>query len=425
MGRRDFQNTVAEVLPNIIKNEAKSGIGALRFTKKGRKAEAKLYFRGGAVYAIELSTYKPNIVNRLITNEHIKDNAREQVLQRFGNSPTNWAVVPFVLTGQLFPEKPLLGYIKDYFLDAFDELYSWTDVNAEFRTNEEPSIPTVPNADPTDLIERAIARKRFLETEVAQVWNSNLSQIDVLPFRKTTIYDDGNYTTALLLSVADGKRTIGEVAEYLGMSRFNVKKDLFELWKIGIIDMLHPSGLMITNRSPQEIKNNTRPAVQKPQSQSAPSVASAVNAPQPPTQQVPAVSQPAPPQNTQQVPSARSVHSAPAAPTPPVTPASPTIPVMHTGSAVTPNGGGSRIAQLAQQLREELAETENVIQAQKASYQNLLDYKEKLEEERKGLEEKLALVNNRIQTTSADLIEAKKNLDQIQEEHKSTLSLLQ
>jgi len=259
MGRRDFQSTVADALPRIIQEQAKSGIGSIKFTQKDKKTIGKVYLRGGAIYALELSTYAPNIVNRIATNEFISIDARDDVLKKFENDPSNFAVISYVLTRQLFPEKPLMGYIKDYFLDAFDELYTWEEVNAEWRTHDEPSIPTIPNISPTDLIEKTRRRREYLDTQAAQVWNSATKAMDELGFRKNYEFDNQDYTTAVLLSIADGAWTIGSASDYLGLSHFNTKKLIFELWQQGIVDILHPKGLVITNRTPEDIQENTRP----------------------------------------------------------------------------------------------------------------------------------------------------------------------
>jgi hypothetical protein len=435
MGRKDFQNTVADILPVIIENEAKTGIGALHFYKKDKKTRGKLYFRGGAIYAIELSTYTPNIVNRIVTNEFIKETAREQILSRFGATSTSWAVVPFALTGQLFPERPLLGYIKDYFLDAFDELYSWEAVNAEFKTNEEPSIPSVPNVNPMDLIEKAKMRRSYLETRVATTWNSTLSQIDSLVFRRNTNqYDDGSYTSALLLSVADGKRTIREATEYLGMSRFNVKKDLFGLWEAGVVDIVHPSGLIITNRSPEDIQNRSRPAqaprpattsqvAPTPQPQVAQAPVDLAVQPQPSVPVAPATA----PVDTQTPVAAPVETVAPAvAPdaTPPVapqTPATPEAPLLAAASTANP---GSRIATLAQQLREALAATDQAIQTQKDQRDNLLKYRETLESELKSLQEKVQMVTKRLEDANSDLSTVEGQLAELEQERAATMGFL-
>lgn len=255
MGRRDFQSTVADSLPRILQEQAKNGVGSIKFSKKDKKSVGKLYLRGGSIYAIELSTYNPNIVNRIATNEYISEPNRDQLLNKFKDDITNLEAINYVLTYQIFPEKPLMTYIKDYFLDAFDILYTWEEVNAEWRTNDEPpvSIPTVPNASPAELIDKLHKRKAFLTDEVANSWNTRLEEIGNLNFRRNfDDYNDPDYITSVILSLAEGEWTIGGVIEYLGLSNFNTRVIIYDLWKNGLLDIVTPSGTVITNKATDE-----------------------------------------------------------------------------------------------------------------------------------------------------------------------------
>lgn len=255
MGRRDFQSTVADSLPRILQEQAKNGVGSIKFSKKDKKSIGKLYLRGGSIYAIELSTYNPNIVNRIATNEYISEPNREQLLNKFQDDIANLACINYVLTYQIFPEKPLMTYIKDYFLDAFDILYAWEDVNVEWRTNDEPpaTVPTVPNANPVELIEKLNKRKAFLVEEISKSWNISLEDIGTLVFRRNfDDYNDPDYITSVILSLAEGQWTIDGVTEYLGLSNFNTKILVYELWKSGLVDIIVPNGSVITNRASEK-----------------------------------------------------------------------------------------------------------------------------------------------------------------------------
>lgn len=425
MGRRDFQSTVVDVLPRIIEQEAKSSVGSIKFSRKDKKTVGKLYLRGGLIYAIELNNYVPNIVNRIATNEYVSDSARQQILDRFGKSPKNFEVVRFVLTAQLFPEKPLMVYLKDYFLDAFDELFSWDQVNAEWQANDEPSVPTVPNVSPSDLLEKASLRKRYLEEKISPVWNSSPKAMNDLGFRKNYNFDNQDYTTALLLNVADGKWTIASASDYLGMSTFNVKKNLFELWQYGVIDILHPAGLIITNRSPQDIRNSStndrvssdsKPVsvpelenmpeevafIAEPSAVSTPAVIQDISSPT--IQKVNIVTDAPPsfsvnsPYSTQPVsvvPTQETVVSTP-------TDSTPVVPAPAASASATVNvSAGSRISQLAQQLKAEFAALDSNLLHEQNNRNQLVSYAQDLRNEKEMLLSKVAELDSKIQTADS------------------------
>ena len=256
MGRRDFQSTVADTLPRIIKEQTKAGIGSIKFTKRDKKLIGKIYVRAGAIYAIDLSTYSPNIVSRIVTNEFITDKNREQIVNKFANNLQDTGVVDFVLKYQLFPEKPLMTYIKDYFFDAFDELYQWTEVNAEWRSNDEPpnTVLRVPNVNPEDVIDKLVGRQKYLEQTIAPDWNVHPKEMLNVQYWMPFEYEEPDYTRFLLTSIVkDTPLTIGYASEYLGLSKFNTKVSVHSLWESGIVDIVHPSGLKYSNRSEENI----------------------------------------------------------------------------------------------------------------------------------------------------------------------------
>lgn len=274
MARREYQSTVADALPRIIREQTKSNSGSIKFTQADKKTIGKVYVKEGKIYAIELTTYSPKIVSRIVTNEFISESNREQVIAEYGEKLTDTSVVEFVLKYQIFPEKPLITYLKDYFFDAFDELYQWKEVSAEWRNNEEApaSVLRVPPALPESIFEKLEQREKFLREQVSREWSLHPRDTDAVRYRRNFEYDDPDYTNMLILTLPkEDELPIGYVADYLGLPKFNAKLALFNLWKNGAVDVYNPSGLWYSNRSEAEIKrtqqqNNTPtiPTIQAP-----------------------------------------------------------------------------------------------------------------------------------------------------------------
>lgn len=259
MARKDFQSTVADALPRVIREQAKNSTGSIKFTHADKKTVGRVFVKAGNIYAIELSTYAPKIVSRIATNEYISDANREQVIAEFGERLTDLKVVQFVLQYQIFPEKPLITYLKDYFFDAFDELYQWKDVSVEWRNGEEPSdgVLKVPAANPDLIIEKLKQREQFLREQISGDWSIHPRDLDDVRYRRNFEYEDPDYTNMLILGLpTEDELPIGYVADYLGLPKFNAKLALYNLWKTGAVDVFNPSGLWYSNRSEEEIKNS-------------------------------------------------------------------------------------------------------------------------------------------------------------------------
>ncbi len=464
---KNYTGKVEEILPPIVDDLVKLNLGSVRFFKKDKKTEGKLYFRSGLAYGIELSTYKPNIVNRIITNEYVKDNAREFILQRYGDNLNDMGVVQFVLTAQLFPEKPLLLYIKDYFLDAFDELLTWDQTTAEWKAGDEPKNPSVPNTNPFELIEKAKKRREYLESKISPEWNATIKQMESLGFRRNFRFESSDYATSVLLSVADGNWTIGAAAEYLGMSRFNVKKTLFELWQEGIIDVIHPSGLLITNRTQDSLRNGQNKTqggvnlgINRELELMPGDTIEALPVPPRPTQMIQSspqaqqVPQPSQPQQVQasnpiasqpvilQEPSAvasqpipTQIQTAPAQPVQPETiqssqplqalPQSEPQQIRNQQMSDPNQSGTSRLAVIAQQLREELANMDKAIQSAVDRKNTLVQYAASLQNEKNALIAQLQSVDTRLATNNTDIANADAEINHLASERAETTKLLQ
>lgn len=259
MARRDFISSVSDGLKLAAKDHVKSGFGSLRLNRKDKKTFARLFFKDGLVYGIEVSTYKPNIVTRIVTNEFISEANRTQVLNKFNKTLNDFNVVKFVVDYQLFPERPLATYIKDYFFDAFDDVYKWTEVSVEWKANDKlvGSGLTVNPTDLNDIVKRLEEREAILTNKLANAWAVHPKDFKTLPFVKNFEYNDPDYTKQLLLSLPEGATlTIGEVAEYFGLPYFNTEVDIFDLWQAGAVDILHPRGMQFSNRSEQQIRDS-------------------------------------------------------------------------------------------------------------------------------------------------------------------------
>lgn len=475
MGRRDFQSTVADALPAIIQENAKEGIGSVKFTKRDKQHVGKIYFRNGSIYAVEVSTYAPSIVNRIATNEYISESARAQVLQKFENDTTNLEVVKYVLTYQLFPEKPLVSYIKDYFLDALDVLYQWTEVNAEWRNNDEPSVPTVPNANPNELISKINKRQEYLQNEVGFNWGVQEDKLGNVHFvRNESVESEvSDYIQNIILSLGDGTWSIEGIANYLGLSHFNTKVSVFQLWQYGLLDIVTPEGKRIsaqtevTNEEPKPepkiekapvIEQRKAPVIQEV-AQVQPEYEQTVNrsplafprqeklspvepepivvdeepvfveAPSVPIEPELIVEETIPEPETKEEPAVSSENSFSAfeMPVSKNTELPKTQSESQTSSVGSnPRGGASatsRISRIAQQLREELLELKQAIDSVEQHKNSIENYVASLQTERSGYVEKLRSLDNKISEGKKTLEEKVAEINTLKSDYEESINL--
>lgn len=285
MARRDILERVSDSFLKTIETHVKTGYGSLKFAQKDKKTYIKVFFKDQLIYGVESSVSAPKIVTRIVTNEIITDANRTQVLNKFENSLEDFAVIKYVLDYQLFPERPLAVYIKDFFFDVLDTLYLWEDVTVEWKQNDRITIGnglTINPADPAEILTRIKERINELNNTVAQAWSIHPKELNDIVFVKNFDVETKNYTQTLLLSLPDGTEpAIGDVADYFGLPVFNTKLAVYELWLLGAVDVIHPAGIRYSNRSETEIRKTASPTeniVSVPNSKSIP-LASETNTP--------------------------------------------------------------------------------------------------------------------------------------------------
>jgi len=252
MGRNDFKNSVLDSLNELLSDpEIGSGTGAIQFTRQDKKTQGKLYLKQGKAYAINITNYETGLLRRILTSGLVNEEHSNQILSKFATDQENPLVVDYVLTYQMMPEQPLTGFIKDYFLGAFDELSSWTNVNVSWKANEDTEDFNVPFVEPSKLLTLAANRKAYLEG-IANSFTLEESKINDLKFKFIGTTAGENIIEKNLISSGAGEFTVSDAARQFGLSPFIVKQALFGLWSKQEVEMIYDNEFPIRYLPPQE-----------------------------------------------------------------------------------------------------------------------------------------------------------------------------
>jgi hypothetical protein len=253
MGRNDFKNSVQQSLTNMLADsEVGSGTGVAKFIRSDKKTIGKLYLKQGKAYAIEVTNYPIGLLRRVLSSEFIAAEHREQILNRFQKEQSSPEIIDYLLTYQLMPERELTNFVKDQFLGAVDELFSWENVNAEWRNGEETEAFTVPFVEPSKLQELANNRRIFLEN-VAEAFGLDVEKLNNLKFKQIaepTAANDLPQAAPNLLSIGKGEFEVREAATQFGLSMFLAKQALYKLWSEEIIEMIYNNEFPIRHVTP-------------------------------------------------------------------------------------------------------------------------------------------------------------------------------
>lgn len=256
LGFKDYKGTVIDSLTQVMEEKAGNRVGAIRFSRKDRTSVAILYVMMGGAYGIELSTYKPNIVSRLVSSPHLTDVNRDRVLEKYGEDRLDdYSVVEFVLTGQMLPQTEVMRILREHFFDCFDEMGTWDDVHTEWKPGQEPptNIIKITKIQIEDLLTRFHRRRDHQQSVIAPEWGVTPDKIgDLLVQAAPDVHElpeELKSDSALLLSAITSSGdplSISQLSAWLGMSRFSTKLSVFELWTHELVTVINRDGLEVT-----------------------------------------------------------------------------------------------------------------------------------------------------------------------------------
>lgn len=252
---RKFTTKVSEGFLDMVETKGVKGYGAIHITQKDRKNWAKIFIRYGTVYAIEASTYKINVLNRITMLDSINDRSRNLLRQRFGSDPEDIRAVEAALGQQMAPENELNRITREFFMDSFYEVYQWENTTMTWSQNEEPKISQITGIKPTELIEKVDNIKDKLEHNVAPAIGVELNEIDSLKPSKGSITPEGEMRNdeIILISYSEGNSSLREISYATGRSLSMTKFMTKRLWEQNFINLTTPEGKLLVYSEPAEI----------------------------------------------------------------------------------------------------------------------------------------------------------------------------
>ncbi len=207
--------------------------GAARFTRSDKKTVGYVYLRNGRVYAAHINTYVPNIMTRLVQAGYLDQNAVNTVSRKFGDNLSDPNISDFILDNHLVPEKIMDSISQDFFLEIFQYLISWDNVNADWRDKETTDYLKIDNFELNKIITIVDARQEFIKG-VAEQFGVDLINLGVITFKTKgapVLDDETPMMFHQIYSIANGEWDIQSAANNFGLTHFRVVQAIYELWK--------------------------------------------------------------------------------------------------------------------------------------------------------------------------------------------------
>lgn len=244
-GKNSFSEKTLTSLTQMIEDRIVSrGYGAAKFTRSDKRTVGFIYFQEGQIYAASMSNYFPNFLTRIVQSGYIDAKQLEKITRYFGDENLNDPKIPDFVADNFMMETSVINNIKqDFFLEIFETIMTWENVNAEWRANESTNLYKISPVDPTRILNLVANRNGFLE-KVADELGVGADQLKKLTFKHKNVTDFDDQTPMVftqMMNSSNGEWTVNDVAGRFGLTVFACVQALYELWKADFITVIYDS----------------------------------------------------------------------------------------------------------------------------------------------------------------------------------------
>jgi len=232
---QDFSTTQLFNLINLARKTGTLTIGT-------RDAEARLAFREGKLIYATLDGQQDRLVTMLERAGKLTKQQAEALMAQAGNRSDKELGLLLINAGYV-SQADIVQSVRSYTLNNVYRLFTWSDGTFCFESNVMPFADRI--TVPIDL-ENVIVEgsRRLKEWERLQ---EELPNLDVaLKFAERPGANIRNISLSVeewrVVSFINPRNTIRQIAQYNGMSEFQIRKIVYGLLQAGLVELVEPGG---------------------------------------------------------------------------------------------------------------------------------------------------------------------------------------
>lgn len=261
MARHKFQSTVRETLSTMLNDpDIQNSLGVAKFSKKARGVFCKIYIRKGRIYSVFATDISPDYITRLFQSGDLSTTNLEIVKKSFNSDLRHHGISEFLIDRHMVSAEVMENVKQDFFLDMFEKIIEWDEVNADWIANETTDVLKIVSVSYDRILELLDNRKNFL-LEIAEKLNVDVSALESLTFGKIKESGFDADTPIIyhqLFSLADYNWNIQNAAVNFGLTNFKALQALFDLWKHNFVSIksegiLLPDNIIIVVEEKQDV----------------------------------------------------------------------------------------------------------------------------------------------------------------------------
>jgi hypothetical protein len=227
---------VTTPLPAVLRQLADGVASGCLHVSDGVGDEAKVYVRGGQVYAVQVPGRRPQLGARLVSSGSLGPEALAEALEAQRTELQGWRLGELLVHLGYVDQPVVEAFIQEQVREQTSDLMRWPTGTWKFRVNERTREDVAPPTPVEDLLEQVALRQATWE-QITEV----LHGPEAVPVLSAAGQTDAEMSIDpeawSLLCKVDGQRTVTELARECGFTLYEAGQVVYALVRSGLLEV--------------------------------------------------------------------------------------------------------------------------------------------------------------------------------------------
>ncbi len=227
---------VSAPLPAVLRQLADGAASGCLHVSDGVGEAAKVYVRGGQVYAVQVPGWCPQLGARLVSSGSLAPEALSEALEAQRTELQGWRLGELLVHLGYVDQPVVEAFINEQVREQTSDLMRWPTGTWKFRVNER-TREDVASPTPVEELLEEIARRQVQWEAINQVLNGT----DAVPMLSAAGQSDAEMAIDpeawSLLCKVDGVRSITDLAHECGFTLFEAGTVVYDLVRSGLLEV--------------------------------------------------------------------------------------------------------------------------------------------------------------------------------------------
>ena len=227
---------VSTPLPAVLRQLADGVASGCLHIDDGVGGEARVYLRGGHVYAVQVPGKRPQLGARLVSSGALGPEALAEALEAQRTELQGWRLGELLVHLGYVDQPVVEAFVDEQLRESASDLLRWPTGTWKFRVNERTREDVAPPTPVEELLS-AVEERR-------QQWNTITEVLhgpDAVPVLSSAAETDAEMSIDpdawSLLCKVDGVRTLADLARECGFTLFEAGQVVFTLVRNGLLEV--------------------------------------------------------------------------------------------------------------------------------------------------------------------------------------------